>query len=66
VCWRWLSVCDECSSDQADDGSLSFGLCKHEIPICLYGTSFASVLVSEVLESISGISPRLSLDRLSS
>jgi hypothetical protein len=39
--------------ERTTESTLSFGLCKHEIPICLYGTSFASVHVSEVLESIS-------------
>lgn len=38
--------------DQTTEAFVSFGLCKHEIPICLYGTSFASVHVSEVLQSI--------------
>jgi hypothetical protein len=39
--------------ERTTESTLSFGLCKHEIPICLNGTSFASVHVSEVLESMS-------------
>jgi hypothetical protein len=39
--------------DQRTESTLFPGLCKHEIPICLNGTSFASVHVSEVLESMS-------------